>query len=263
MLGLDTLQTAFEACHDQRWQRPMLCGLAWALFTVVTAGGFLWVVGIHPYAMVLAFVPSAVFLLGLVFTFWGAVWAAQSPMPGTQESWFDWLGQGVQLCLFHAMWAVFVLSLGYLLLPWGACLVLLYGVLLPMGMVSMVLSAQNRSFLGLMEASLRIFQVPIGRLLLLWAELFAYHLFWGALIFPLACFALLLSVVGIPLIPVAALIFVQGSAVLVHNALEESVPECFTTAPLTPQPAYSQAAWPQASAEGFRRFNSFNGNPPE
>jgi len=261
MLGLDTLQAAFEACRHRRWQMPFLCGLAWVLFTGITAGGFLWLVGIHPYASALAFVPSVALLLGFSVAFWGAVWSSLAL--DASDSWRDWVSQGLQFALYHAMWGAFVLSLGYLMLPWGALLVLFYAVMLPTGILPMVLSARNRSIFGLLEASLRVFQIPFSRLVLLWAELFAYCLFWGLLIFPLACVGLLLSIVGIPLIPVSALIFVQGSITLVQNALEEVSFDEFAPQSFAPQPAYSTPSWPTPQNEGFRRFNSSNPKSPE
>lgn len=200
--------------------QPGWMALAGLFYAAVSGVGFLFVVGLHWYAMAVAAAPLVLALVWLACALTGYCWdvlgrivhprlAAGSAYPG----WSPWLRytiEGAQLLAFYALLFAFLGTAALVIQPVREVAPYLLLLFHPVLAAPILFSTRDRTFLGLLDGCLDIPLLFKRNYVRTWLRVTAYTLAFGLVIYPLLAAALLLSVVGWFCLPGLALAYFTG-----------------------------------------------------
>lgn len=206
-------ESAFYVFRNPQWKTLLsvtgLITFGVTVYALLVAGGFLYVVGVRPLAVMMAVIPVLVAILGVGFVCLGycwEVWAALQyqenveRLPGFR-AWPRYLVEGAQLVLFYLFLTAFLVACTFVFYPAGLIIPVLLVVFYPLMLVPPLFSGRDKTFLGLLDGCLDVFSMFNRHYFSLWAESTLYLLFVAGLVYPLAMVMVGSTGLGLLLLP--------------------------------------------------------------
>ncbi len=233
-MSMKWIDSALFPLQKEHWKAslivPSLFFLGYLLFIGVVCGGFLSIVGINPPSILMALIPMMLALLLTLFLTTGYCWRVLGSFTSKKDQmcllnvscWPQLLLEGFELVLFYGVLVAFLVSATAVFYPIGCIIPLLILLYYPMFTLPILLSTQDRTFLGLLDGCVEAVKMAKQpQYFSIWCQLTGYVLIFSVLVYPIMAFSFSLTGIGVLFLPGLACVSLLGYYVLLHNLYQK------------------------------------------